>query len=139
MADVPTRYDKTNPVYVSGELVGGLDIVKELIASGEFVEMIPKDTLKARLTLLTTSFPVIVFIKGTKETPKCGFSRQIVQILQDQEIEFETFDILEDESVRQGLKDFSNWPTFPQLYVKGEFVGGLDIVKEMIEMGEKLV
>jgi glutaredoxin-related protein len=62
-----------------------------------------------------------------------------VGILKDQDVKFETFDILEDEEVRQGLKTFSDWPTFPQLYVKGEFIGGLDIVKEMVALGEDIV
>lgn len=81
----------------------------------------------------------MLFMKGDASQPRCGFSSQIIQILNDQAIAYSTFDILSDEEVRQGLKTFSDWPTFPQLYVKGELVGGLDIVKEMIAAGEKLV
>ena len=75
-------------------------------------------------------------MKGDPTTPKCGFSRQIVALLNEQNVKFDTFDILEDEEVRAGLKTFSDWPTFPQLYIDGELVGGLDIVKEMIGSGE---
>jgi Grx4 family monothiol glutaredoxin len=75
-------------------------------------------------------------MKGNKTTPKCGFSRVAVQILTDLGVEFGTFDILEDDEVRQGLKEFSDWPTYPQIYVKGELIGGLDILKEMVSNGE---
>lgn len=74
----------------------------------------------------------MVFIKGTPAAPKCGFSRQIITLLNDLKLEYGYFDILEDDEVRQGLKEFSNWPTYPQLYENGELVGGLDIIKEMI-------
>ena len=70
------------------------------------------------------------------QTPKCGFSRQLMEIMADTKLEFDTFDIFSDEDVRQGLKSFSNWPTFPQVYVKGELIGGLDIVKELKEADE---
>ncbi|KTG33158.1 hypothetical protein cypCar_00043799, partial [Cyprinus carpio] len=70
------------------------------------------------------------------QAAKCGFSRQILEIMNSAGVEYETFDILGDEEVRQGLKTYSNWPTFPQLYVKGELIGGLDIVKELKENGE---
>ena len=79
---------------------------------------------------------VMLFMKGTKQFPQCGFSGQSVQILQACEAEFETFNILEDEDVRQGIKDFSNWPTIPQLYINGEFVGGSDIMLDMYQSGE---
>lgn len=75
-------------------------------------------------------------MKGDRNQPKCGFSRTLVTLLQTEGITFETFDILTDDAIRAGLKEFSQWPTFPQLYVKGELVGGLDIVKEMVESGE---
>lgn len=126
-------------LYVSGELIGGLDIVKELEASGELESMclkVPK--LEERLKVLTNKAPVMLFMKGNKQEAKCGFSRQILEILNGTGVDYETFDILEDEEVRQGLKSFSNWPTYPQLYVKGELVGGLDIVKELKENGELL-
>jgi Grx4 family monothiol glutaredoxin len=75
-------------------------------------------------------------MKGLPSAPQCGFSRSIIQILDDSGVPYDAFNILEDEEVRQGLKEFSNWPTFPQLYVKGELVGGLDICKELVEEGE---
>ncbi|XP_075072129.1 glutaredoxin-3 [Mixophyes fleayi] len=124
-------------LYINGELVGGLDIVKELEASGELITMCPKaQSLDDRLKALITKDPVILFLKGNKQMAKCGFSRQILEIMNNAGVDYETFDILEDEEVRQGLKTYSNWPTYPQLYVKGELIGGLDIVKELKESGE---
>ncbi|XP_044259125.1 glutaredoxin 3 [Tribolium madens] len=93
-------------------------------------------SLEQRLKALINRAPVMLFMKGDRETPRCGFSRQMVQILNDVGADYETFDILTDEEVRQGLKTYSDWPTYPQLYVKGELVGGLDIVKEMQAGGE---
>ncbi|NXP80601.1 GLRX3 protein, partial [Ramphastos sulfuratus] len=117
-------------LYVAGELIGGLDIVKELEASGELDTVLPKaQKLEDRLKNLINKAPVMLFMKGSKQMAKCGFSKQILEILNNTGVDYETFDILEDEEVRQGLKTFSNWPTYPQLYVKGELVGGLDIVK----------
>jgi monothiol glutaredoxin len=79
--------------------------------------------------------PVLLFMKGSPQSPRCGFSASVVHILNDLECEFASADILENEDVRQGLKTFSNWPTFPQLYVGGEFVGGADIVAELNKSG----
>ena len=79
---------------------------------------------------------VVLFMKGTPDAPRCGFSRRIVALLRERGAQFATFDILEDDAVRQGLKVLNDWPTFPQLVVDGEFVGGLDIVKEMADNGE---
>lgn len=79
---------------------------------------------------------VMLFMKGTPQFPQCGFSSAVVQILDYLGVEFSTMNVLEDDDVRQGIKTFSDWPTIPQLYVKGEFVGGCDIVKEMFEQGE---
>lgn len=120
-------------VYINGELAGGLDIVKELIASGEFSEMIPKEKdLSTRLQELIEKQPVMVFIKGTPQEPRCGFSRQMVGLLNDRHVKYGYFDILSDDEVRQGLKTHVDWPTFPMLFYKGELLGGLDIVKEMV-------
>ncbi|EGV66263.1 glutaredoxin [Yamadazyma tenuis] len=91
------------------------------------------EALNARLEKLTKAAPVMLFMKGSPSSPQCGFSRQLVAILREHEVRFGFFDILKDDSVRQGLKAFSDWPTFPQLYVGGEFQGGLDIIKESIE------
>jgi len=80
--------------------------------------------------------PVVLFMKGTPVFPQCGFSAAVVQILTQLGIKFKGIDVLADPAVRQGIKDFSSWPTIPQLYVKGEFVGGCDIIREMYEAGE---
>jgi monothiol glutaredoxin len=80
--------------------------------------------------------PVLLFMKGTPVFPQCGFSARVVQILTTLGVKFKGVDVLADPEIRQGIKDFSNWPTIPQLYVKGEFVGGCDIVSEMFENGE---
>ncbi|KAL0377230.1 UNVERIFIED_CONTAM: Monothiol glutaredoxin-S14, chloroplastic [Sesamum radiatum] len=83
--------------------------------------------LKTTLDKVVTSHKVVVFIKGTKEFPQCGFSNTVVQILKSLNVPFETINILENEILRQGLKEYSNWPTFPQLYIDGDFFGGCDI------------
>ena len=79
---------------------------------------------------------VVLFMKGTPMFPQCGFSAAVVQILSQLGVKFKGVNVLESDELRQGIKDFSNWPTVPQLYVKGEFVGGCDIVREMAEAGE---
>ena len=83
-----------------------------------------------------SSSDVVLHMKGTPVFPQCGFSAAVVQVLSHVGVKFKGINILEDPGLRQGLKDFSNWPTFPQLYVKGELVGGCDIVREMYESGE---
>jgi monothiol glutaredoxin len=80
--------------------------------------------------------PVILFMKGNKQMPMCGFSAQVVQILGSYDIGFEARNVLEDDALRQGIKEFSNWPTIPQLYVSGEFIGGCDIIVQLHESGE---
>ncbi|HQT60294.1 MAG TPA: Grx4 family monothiol glutaredoxin [Acidiphilium sp.] len=80
--------------------------------------------------------PVMLFMKGTAMFPQCGFSARVVQILTHMGVPFKTANVLEDAELRDGIKQFSNWPTIPQLYVKGEFVGGCDIVTEMFQSGE---
>jgi monothiol glutaredoxin len=79
---------------------------------------------------------VVLFMKGTKAFPQCGFSGRITQILNHMGVAFRDINVLEDQAVREGIKQFTNWPTIPQLYVKGEFVGGADIVTEMFQSGE---
>ena len=79
---------------------------------------------------------VVLFMKGTPQFPMCGFSGQVVQILNYLGVPYKGVNVLENESIRQGIKDYSNWPTIPQLYVKGEFVGGCDIIREMFQAGE---
>jgi monothiol glutaredoxin len=80
--------------------------------------------------------PVVLYMKGTPIFPQCGFSAAVVQILTHLGVKFKGIDILQDPALRQGIKEFSSWPTIPQLYVKGEFIGGCDIVREMFESGE---
>ena len=79
---------------------------------------------------------VVLFMKGTPVFPQCGFSAAVVQVLSELGVKFKSFDVLTDPSLRQGIKEFSSWPTIPQLYVKGEFIGGCDIVREMYASGE---
>jgi len=155
-------------LYVKGELVGGLDIMKELMEEeGGLVEQLElgdyvisstvastlsdqqqqqtNDTtttsaaspsLNDKLKQLITRHRIMLFMKGIPSSPKCGFSRQIVEILDSHHVSYDAFNILEDEEVRQGLKEYSDWPTYPQLYVEGDLVGGLDIVREMEESGD---
>jgi len=133
-------------LYVKGELIGGLDIVKEMVkehpgglktALGLSMSISTEESLHERLEKLVNRSKVMLFMKGLPSSPRCGFSRQICDILNlHTEVSYDAFDILQDEEVRQGLKSFSDWPTFPQLYVNGELVGGLDIVKELQESGE---
>lgn len=80
--------------------------------------------------------PVVVFMKGSPAFPQCGFSAAVVQVLSQLGVKFKGINVLESDEMRQGIKEFSNWPTIPQLYVKGEFIGGCDIVREMAASGE---
>uniref|UniRef100_A0A671SZT9 Thioredoxin domain-containing protein n=1 Tax=Sinocyclocheilus anshuiensis TaxID=1608454 RepID=A0A671SZT9_9TELE len=125
-------------VYVNGELIGGLDIVKELVESGELENTFPKsDSLENRCSSV---FTLLTRVFVNTQAAKCGFSRQILEIMNSTGVEYGTFDILGDEEVRQGLRTYSNWPTYPQLYVKGELIGGLDIVKvKCIKVGENYI
>ncbi|KAL6883525.1 hypothetical protein ACP4OV_010939 [Aristida adscensionis] len=129
-------------LYIKGELVGGSDIVMEMHKSGELKKVlsekgiIPKETLEDRLKALISSAPVMLFMKGTPDAPRCGFSSKVVNALKKEGVSFGSFDILSDEEVRQGLKTYSNWPTFPQLYYKSELIGGCDIILELERSGE---
>lgn len=91
---------------------------------------------QARIGSLVEGADVLLFMKGTPMFPQCGFSSRAIAILQHLGVEFDSVDVLQDQEVRQGIKEFSDWPTIPQLYVKGEFVGGSDIMMEMFESGE---
>ncbi len=93
-------------------------------------------TTHDRIRQQVTDNPVVLFMKGTPVFPQCGFSATVVQILSHLGVKFKGIDVLSDSSVREGIKEYSAWPTIPQLYVKGEFVGGCDIVREMFETGE---
>lgn len=127
-------------VYIDGELIGGLDIIKEMLASGELQkQLVKKQNLEERLKSLVNRSSVMVFMKGNPSEPKCGFSRTLITLFDSLGATYDTFDILSDEEVRQGLKKYSNWPTYPQVYVNGELIGGLDIIKELNDTDRKSV
>ncbi len=92
--------------------------------------------VNARIDAEVKSGDVVLFMKGTPQFPMCGFSGQVVQILNYVGVPFKSVNVLEDQEIREGIKAYSNWPTIPQLYVKGEFVGGCDITREMFQAGE---
>jgi len=93
-------------------------------------------TVHERISQEVADNPVVLYMKGTPVFPQCGFSAAVVQILSHLGVKFKGIDVLTDPGIRQGIKEFSNWPTIPQLYVKGEFIGGCDIIREMYETGE---
>ena len=94
------------------------------------------DTLRQRIDQEVGSNDVVLFMKGTPVFPQCGFSAVVVQVLSHLGVKFKGVNVLEDPAIREGIKEYSSWPTIPQLYVKGEFVGGCDIIREMFETGE---
>eukprot|EP00429_Kryptoperidinium_foliaceum_P005177 CAMPEP_0176007172 /NCGR_PEP_ID=MMETSP0120_2-20121206/3096_1 /TAXON_ID=160619 /ORGANISM="Kryptoperidinium foliaceum, Strain CCMP 1326" /LENGTH=158 /DNA_ID=CAMNT_0017339925 /DNA_START=17 /DNA_END=493 /DNA_ORIENTATION=+ len=107
----------------------------KLMMSDDFLQETPEDT-KERIQELVDNHPVLLFMKGSKLFPQCGFSNTAVQILQDFNIDFHTVDVLSDQAIREGVKEYSQWPTIPQLYVCGEFIGGSDIMIELYQTGE---
>eukprot|EP00941_MAST-03F_sp_MAST-3F-sp1_P003585 g3585.t1 len=147
---------KTFPqLYVGSKLIGGADIIEEMAEDGELEELAkvepplppsteatnialsPEEVLNIRLKKLIGQSSVMLFMKGNPDEPRCGFSRKIVSILRENGVtNFGYFDILSDEEVRQGLKTFSNWPTYPQLYHNSKLIGGLDVIQDMAEDGE---
>ena len=139
-------------VFSGGKLVGGVDVCEELAAQNELKKTLAPpppalpvgtapptkaNALEDRLRSLVNQSPVMIFIKGTPTQPVCGFSAQLVQLLQTHApgVAYGSFNILEDPAVREGLKKFSDWPTYPQVYVGGKLVGGLDICKELAQDG----
>ena len=94
--------------------------------------------IKQKIKNLIHDNQICLFMKGTPEAPQCGFSMAVSNILKHLKVDFKSINVLEDEKLRQGIKEYSDWPTIPQLYVKKEFIGGCDIVKEMYESGELL-
>ena len=92
--------------------------------------------IKERISNSISEDRVVLFMKGTRDTPMCGFSAKVVEMLNSLQVEYKTYDVISDADLRSGIKEFSNWPTLPQLYIGGEFVGGCDIIKEMYENGE---
>jgi len=123
---------RTNAVLTAGSSCVGRS---KLMMSEDFMQETPEDT-KERIQALIDNHPVLLFMKGSKLFPQCGFSNTAVQILQAYDIDFHTVDVLSDQAVREGVKDFSQWPTIPQLYVAGEFIGGSDIMIELYQTGE---
>src|SRR5437868_14631858 len=101
--------------------------MKETMMSNPVIQRIQQDI---------SGNDVVLYMKGTPVFPQCGFSAAVVQVLSELGVKFKGIDVLTDPSLRQGIKEFSSWPTIPQLYVKGEFVGGCDIIREMFETGE---
>ena len=91
---------------------------------------------RERITGIVESDRVVLFMKGERRSPQCGFSAQVIQILEQIGPEYKTVDVLSDPEIRQGIKEFSAWPTIPQLYVAGEFVGGCDIIQDLFQSGE---
>ena len=94
------------------------------------------ENIKTKIDTIISKDDVVLFMKGTSSMPQCGFSSKVAGVLNYLDINFQDVNVLEDEEIRQGIKDYSEWPTIPQLYIKGEFIGGSDIVKEMFEKGE---
>ena len=94
------------------------------------------NTVKERIQKMLKDNPVLLFMKGSPEQPMCGFSARVSQILNFLQVPFSSYNVLSDESIRNGIKEYAQWPTIPQLYVKGEFIGGCDIVQEQFESGE---
>ncbi|KAL9270699.1 Monothiol glutaredoxin-S17-like protein [Drosera capensis] len=128
-------------LYIKGELIGGSDIVLEMQKSGELKKTliekgIIKESLEDRLKKLVESSPVMLFMKRSPDAPRCGFSSKVVNALSEEGMSFGSFDILSDQEVREGLKKFSNWPTYPHLYYKGELISGCDVILELKSNGE---
>ena len=94
------------------------------------------EEITKKIEKIITENNVVLFMKGTSSMPQCGFSSRVAGVLNYLDIEFQDINVLESEEIRQGIKDYSDWPTIPQLYIKGEFVGGCDIIREMYETGE---
>ena len=99
-------------------------------------ESVLKPALRERIDTLVKQHKILVFMKGNKLMPQCGFSNNVVQILNSLGVTYETVDVLDDWDIRQGIKEYSEWPTIPQLYIDGEFIGGSDIVYELYQKGE---
>ena len=123
-------------LYHNGELLGGVDIIEALSKSGELDTLPKREKLQDKLKRLVSARSVMLFMKGDPQNPRCKFSLATIDIMNETGVEYGTFDILEDDEVRQGLKEYSDWPTYPQLYVQSELIGGLDIIRSLREAGE---
>lgn len=127
--DEPALQHHTNGNATSKDAPPSSDLATSDVHNGEANQTTTKEELHARLAELVKAAPVMLFMKGTPSSPQCGFSRQTVSLLREKGVRYGFFNILADDEVRQGLKEFSDWPTFPQIYVGGELIGGLDIVR----------
>ncbi|KAI3897003.1 hypothetical protein MKX03_015827 [Papaver bracteatum] len=123
-------------LYFEGELMVLKSTGKDIIGKETLEDIIGKKTLEDRLKSIISSSETMLFMKGTPEEPRCGFSSKVLKALKEDGLKFESFDVLNDEEVRRGLKTYSNWPTFPQLYYKGELIGGCDNVLNLHGSGE---
>ncbi len=108
----------------------------EVLGGKNFEEQDKSADLNTRIKNMISSSSIFLFMKGTPQSPMCGFSANVVRILDSHSVSYNTFNILSDMDIREGVKSFSNWPTYPQLYIKGQLVGGSDIVTEMHQNGE---
>lgn len=112
------------------------NVINNQKSANEITEASKPSDLNERLKSLINASSVVVFMKGTSEAPMCGFSANTIGILNNMGVSYKTFNILADEEVRQGLKSYSNWPTYPQIYFKGKLLGGNDVITEMYNNGE---
>ena len=126
--------DKLEGAHV-GQLAKKVEMLSQSVSDAPKATASFSEAMKHRLTKLINSSKVMLFMKGKPSEPECGFSRKMVALLNGENIRFGSFDILKDQGVRESLKTYSDWPTFPQLYVEGKLIGGLDIVQEMAEEG----
>ncbi|XP_024945075.1 glutaredoxin-3 isoform X2 [Cephus cinctus] len=124
-------------LYLNGELVGGLDIIKEMSEAGELEDMLPKKaSVDERIQEVINKGKIVIIMKGTKTNPKCVYTEQIMEIFDSLNIDYETFDILTDEELRIALKSYADWPTYPQVYINGDFVGGFETIKDLNDSRE---
>jgi len=125
---------------VEKKVVGDVKDIEQLASEKQLTSKVPQSeiivTLKDKINKLLNQAPVMVFIKGSPEAPQCGFSKRLVDVLERYNVAYNSFNILADQEVREGLKDVSGWKTYPQLYVEGKLVGGIDIVEEMDDSGD---
>lgn len=120
------KYSGSDPMKI-------LELLQDAQSDPSSKEDVP---LEDRLKMLINKHPFMIFIKGTPNAPRCGFTSQLLAKLRELQVQYDYFDILADPEIRQGLKELSNWPTYPQIYVDGELLGGLDIFMDMLSSGE---
>eukprot|EP00535_Pseudo-nitzschia_heimii_P004039 CAMPEP_0197183434 /NCGR_PEP_ID=MMETSP1423-20130617/7815_1 /TAXON_ID=476441 /ORGANISM="Pseudo-nitzschia heimii, Strain UNC1101" /LENGTH=164 /DNA_ID=CAMNT_0042634015 /DNA_START=89 /DNA_END=583 /DNA_ORIENTATION=- len=135
MAVVTSAFSTAPTKGLPGRRSSAVSRTKTRMSFDDFGQETPEDT-KERIQDLVENHPVLLFMKGSKLFPQCGFSNTATQILNSYDIDFHSVDVLSDQAIREGVKEFSMWPTIPQLYVCGEFIGGSDIMIEMYQNGE---